>query len=127
MSPLTISFVLTSITFLSLTTLDSIILASFSSFSKAFSLPYSEIVETIDARRIEATIPIVSYQSKSLSKKTILTAKAINKILIIGSPKLSTKMLMIFLFLVLVISLVPYFSLDFLTSSLVSPFIIITQ
>ena len=41
------------------------------------------------------TIPIVSYQSKSLIKKTVLIPKAINSILIIGSEKVSNKELMV--------------------------------
>ena len=47
----------------------------FANFSNAFSLPYSEIVEMNDAKKIAITIPIVSYQSKSLNKN--ITSKGI--------------------------------------------------
>lgn len=65
--------------------------ASSCNLKKAFSLPYSDIVDIKDARKIAITIPIVSYQSNDFIKKTILIASAINSILIIGSPKDSIK------------------------------------
>ena len=59
------------------------------SLTKAFSEPYSDIVEIKDATNIATAIPIVSNISKCLNKNITLTASTINNTLIIGSPKVS--------------------------------------
>ena len=67
------------------------------------------------------SIPKVSNQSKSLNKKTTLIAKAINKILIMGSPSDSINKRKKPSCLRLVISLVPYFLRDAVTCCSVKP------
>ena len=59
------------------------------SLSKAYDDPYSLKVDISDAIIIDITIPTVSYQSKSLIKKIVFIPRAIKRIRIIGSPKLS--------------------------------------
>ena len=91
--------------------------------SKAASLPYSEIVEINDATKMAITIPIVSNQSKSLNRKIVLIARAINNIFIIGSPNVSIKSFIKLFFSFELIWLVPYFFLLSITSFVVRPFI----
>ena len=86
-SPTTTSSILISTTFPFLKARQFIFDDSSCNFSNAFSLPYSDIVDINDAKKIAITIPIVSYQSNCLIKNTVLIARAINKILMIGSPK----------------------------------------
>lgn len=59
----TISSIFTSFVLPFLFTFTFILEDSSWSFKKAFSLPYSEIDEIKDAKKIAITIPIVSYQS----------------------------------------------------------------
>ena len=67
-----------------LITLTRLFFASCSSLLNACSLPYSDIDEINDAKKIAITIPRVSNQSKSWKRKTTLIANAINNIFIIN-------------------------------------------
>ena len=120
-SPTTTSSTFISSTFPFLFTLHFILAASFCNLTKDFSLPYSEIVDIKEATKIAITIPTVSYQSKSCIRKRILMPKAINKIRIIGSPKLSKNLLKKVVPFASVISFVPFSLRLFSTSSSVSP------
>ena len=73
--------------------------ASSCSFSKAFSLPYSEMVDIKEANAIAITMPIVSYQSKLEKRNTVLIAKAINNILIMGSLRVINSFFSIYVYL----------------------------
>ena len=123
-SPTTTSSNEISVTFPFLLTLHFNFNDSSFSFSKAFSLPYSEILDIKEAKKIAIKIPSVSNQSKSLNKKTTFIASAINNILIIGSPKDSINKDRKLLVLPFLISLVPYFSLLSITSLSLSPFLL---
>ena len=105
-----------------LLTLTYIFIDSSCNFLKAFSLPYSLIVEINDAKNTAISIPKVSNQSKFLNKNTTLTDKAIKRILIIGSPKDSIKSDKKLLCLASLTTLLPYFFLLFNTSLSLSPF-----
>ena len=118
-SPISISFICPF-----LKTFVLILEASSWSSSKAFSLPYSDTVDINEARKIAMTIPMVSYQSKSWNKNKVLTAKAINNIFIIGSPRVAISLWMKLSFWLALISLLPWVLRLLTTSSFVSPFII---
>ena len=81
----------------------------------------NKIDEIKDATKIAMTMPIVSNQSKSWNKKIVFMAKAISKILIIGSARVSMNSLKKLFFFLLEIAFVPYFFLLAATSSLFSP------
>ena len=111
MSFTTISSINTSFVMLFLLTFV-FILDDFSwSLSKAFSLPYSEIVDMRLASMIAIKMPIVSYQSKFLNNTIVLNAKAIIKIFIMGSPRVSSKSFRKLSFFLIYSSLFPYFFL----------------
>ena len=94
---------------------------------KACSEPYSEIVEINDAKNMAISIPIVSNQSKCLNKTMTLIAKAISKILMIGSAKDSSNKCQKVFFLTSVISFVPYSVLLLITSLSLSPICLSSQ
>ena len=122
-SPTTISSIEVSINLPSLFTLHFILDDSSCKCSKAFSLPYSEIVEIKLDKKTAIKIPNVSNQSKSLNKKIVLIISAVSKILMIGSPNVSTNCIRKDFFFLLVRVFVPYFFLDLITSSLLRPFV----
>ena len=77
-----------------------------------------------EAKNIAINMPRVSYQSKSLNKKTIFIASAIKSIFIIGSPSDSINNDKKLLVLLCLISLEPNFFLFSITSLSVSPLIL---
>ena len=93
----------------------------------AFTEPYSLIDDINDATIIAITIPIVSYQSKSLIKNMIFIPNAINNILIIGSENVSNNSFINVSCFFFVNVFVPYFFLFIITSSLVSPVFILSS
>ena len=111
MSPTTISSMSISIILLFLITLLFIFDASSSNFSNAFSLPYSDMVDMNDARKIAITIPTVSYQLKSLNRNNVFIANAIKSIFIIGSPSVTNSIFKKLSFSFLLKILLPYFFL----------------
>lgn len=121
-SPTTISSIFNSIFLEFLFTLHFILEASSWSLWNAFSLPYSEIVEIKDAKKIANTIPMVSYILDSLNKNKTLIASAINNIFIIGSFNDSIKRVKKEFFFLFVNKLLPYFFLDSITSLSFKPF-----
>ena len=96
------------------------------SFSKDRSLVYSDKVETQVEISIAIKIPHISRILQFLNVKTTCTVKAISKIFIIGSDKLSrnrrTKLLLFSFFRLLS----PCFVLDSITSFSVSPLIFLS-
>lgn len=97
-SPTTISSIGILIIPSNLLTLALVLEASCCNLSKAFSLPYSDKVEINEARKIAIAIPTVSYQSKSFIKNIVFIPRAINRIRIIGSPKLLSNCLKRYLY-----------------------------
>ena len=93
-------------------------------FSNAFSLPYSLNAEIDVAKNTVTAIPNVSNILESWNKKSIFIARAINKILIIGSLNDSiTNFRKVFFFLEVNL-LLPYLLLLFITSLSVRPILI---
>ena len=88
----------------------------------SLEVEHDDIVEINEAINIAITIPKVSNQSKSRNKNMVFIPKAINRILIMGSPRDSKNSFIIPFCFAFVISLLPYFFLCSITSLFVSPF-----
>ena len=124
-SPTTTSSTFISMVLLSLFTLHLILDDSSCNLLNAFSLPYSDMVDIKDAKKIAITMPIVSYQSNDFIRNTIFIASAISNILIIGSPKDSNNNLKKLLLTLFSNLFVPYLFLLSITSLVLSPLFIV--
>ena len=80
-----------------------------------------DIEDIKDAKKIAIKMPITSKISEELIRKITLRARAISKILIIGSPKDSSKIERKVFFFFLVISFVPNLRRDSSTSLSFNP------